>query len=121
MQGRFTRGNGRSGRLGLGDLRCDHVPRPTPLMKSKSELLSFAHIACGNAHSVGVTADGSVYCWGCNVHGELGRGEEKTQQLMPMRWCLQLSRHLAESASSSSCRRHIYCGPHQRRPRVHVG
>ncbi|UCC47617.1 MAG: hypothetical protein JSV41_08960 [Gemmatimonadota bacterium] len=34
----------------------------------------FISISAGGAHTCGVTADGSIYCWGSKDHGQLGNG-----------------------------------------------
>ncbi|MDE3151748.1 MAG: Ig-like domain-containing protein [Gemmatimonadota bacterium] len=36
--------------------------------------LVFRAVSAGYAHTCGVTADGSAYCWGANESGELGNG-----------------------------------------------
>jgi alpha-tubulin suppressor-like RCC1 family protein len=35
----------------------------------------FTFIAGGDAHTCGLGRDGSAYCWGVNIHGELGTGD----------------------------------------------
>ena len=32
----------------------------------------FTYIACGRYHTMAVTTDGAVYCWGKNTEGQLG-------------------------------------------------
>ena len=32
----------------------------------------FTYISCGRYHTMGVTTDGAVYCWGKNTEGQLG-------------------------------------------------
>jgi alpha-tubulin suppressor-like RCC1 family protein len=36
---------------------------------------SYRQIAAGGAHSCAVTAEGSLFCWGSNAHGQLGAGD----------------------------------------------
>lgn len=36
--------------------------------------LAFTQVAAGNAHSLGLTADGDVYAWGAGTQGKLGDG-----------------------------------------------
>ncbi len=35
---------------------------------------SFAKLECGDEHTCAVTAEGVVYCWGCDLEGRLGDG-----------------------------------------------
>jgi alpha-tubulin suppressor-like RCC1 family protein len=44
--------------------------------------LSFATISAGRSHACGVTTGGDAYCWGSNVHGQLGDGTT-TDRLVP--------------------------------------
>jgi len=45
--------------LGCGDSTGPQVP-------------AFAMVSAGSAHTCGVTSAGAAYCWGSNVHGQLG-------------------------------------------------
>ncbi|HET7295762.1 MAG TPA: Ig-like domain-containing protein, partial [Gemmatimonadales bacterium] len=47
---------------------CSIVPIPV------SGGLRFTVLAGGGAHTCGITADGTAYCWGANPDGELGTG-----------------------------------------------
>jgi alpha-tubulin suppressor-like RCC1 family protein len=46
------------------------VPSPTPV-----PLVNVAQIVTGHAHSCARTTSGAVFCWGRNVHGQLGDGK----------------------------------------------
>jgi len=70
-------GRGESGQLGIpvptttcqtdgGPFPCSKVP-----VAVRSEV-SFAQLAAGGAHTCGLTSDGSAYCWGGNVSGQVG-------------------------------------------------
>lgn len=55
----------------LGDGTTESRPSPTPvtgLPGRATELVS------GAAHACALLADGTVYCWGQNLHGQLGNG-----------------------------------------------
>lgn len=47
---------------------CATTPHPVVTQ------LRFVSLALGFFHTCGLTADGSVYCWGQNDHGQLGDG-----------------------------------------------
>lgn len=70
-------GRGESGQLGVpapttrcpadgGPVACSRVPIAV------SAGLVFSRIAGGGAHTCGLTADGTGYCWGNNGYGQLG-------------------------------------------------
>jgi len=44
--------------------------------------LTFTSLAAGNAHTCGLVANGTLYCWGHNFSGELGLGHN-TDRLVP--------------------------------------
>ena len=60
-------GSNLSGELGNGS-SSDGESSPTAV----SGGLSFTQLAAGNAHTCGITADGTAYCWGANDVGALG-------------------------------------------------
>ena len=45
--------------------------------------LTFVAVAAGDDHSCGITADGTVYCWGGNEVGQLGRGFQSRLSEVP--------------------------------------
>ncbi|KNC85069.1 hypothetical protein SARC_02730 [Sphaeroforma arctica JP610] len=60
------------GQLGLGHTRdIDHLQ---PVCGSDL-CAKWVSIACGWAHTIGLTDLGEVYAWGCNRYGQLGLGE----------------------------------------------
>jgi alpha-tubulin suppressor-like RCC1 family protein len=66
-----------SGQLGNGTTGGT-VTEPEPVMGG----LSFTSVIAGGAHTCGLTAEGSAYCWGNNTEGELGDGTT-TERLSP--------------------------------------
>jgi alpha-tubulin suppressor-like RCC1 family protein len=54
----------------LGDGTYDRRGIPT----TASGGHSFTDLDAGNQHTCGVTAGGSLFCWGSNYEGELGLG-----------------------------------------------
>ena len=71
-------GRGESGQLGIAPPsgRCDlGTPFPCSLVPVAVQGgLSFTRIAGGGSHSCALTEDGSAYCWGSNLNGQLGDG-----------------------------------------------
>jgi len=65
---------GKYGRLGLGD--CGLRQRPVRLGMKMHGGLPVVMVACGDAHTLVVTAIGLVYSCGCGRYGKLGHGDE---------------------------------------------
>jgi len=61
-----------SGRLGTGDQADASVP--VAVIQGD---LKFQSLALGGEHTCGLTADGSAYCWGSNLYGQLGTGSNQ--------------------------------------------
>ena len=57
---------------------CSTVPRAVDGGSGLSQL------AAGSYHTCGLSSDGEMACWGSNVYGQLGVGEEVEQSLAPM-------------------------------------
>src|SRR5437867_3306484 len=72
-------GNG-SGQLGDGTM----TSRSSPVLVQAPGGVSFAAVGAGGAHTCGVTAAGTAYCWGGNGVGELGGGTNTTSRLTPV-------------------------------------
>jgi alpha-tubulin suppressor-like RCC1 family protein/uncharacterized protein YjdB len=75
----FCWGANWGGQLGDGST-ADPALSPRPVAGSQL----FTGIAAGAAHSCGLAADGSVFCWGNNSYGQLGTGTTATS-LVPAR------------------------------------
>ncbi len=58
-----------SGQLGRGD-QVD-APRAVPIEPGVSR---WRAVAGGSRHACGIREDGALWCWGVNVHGQLGTG-----------------------------------------------
>jgi hypothetical protein len=55
--------------LGLGHTRDESVPRQ---LQGKLSCKRVVHVSCGARHSLAIAADGHLYSWGSNEHGQLG-------------------------------------------------
>ncbi|KAJ3696089.1 hypothetical protein LUZ60_001466 [Juncus effusus] len=64
-------GAGTDGQLGTVIFEDRYVPQRL----ISSPPLSISHVACGGAHSIALTHDGSVYTWGRGSNGQLGHGD----------------------------------------------
>ena len=75
----ITCGRGQSACLGHGDYQSLSKPK---LIKTllHVDVLSFH---CGPQHVVVVGNNGSVYTWGCGLHGKLGHGASEQNCLLP--------------------------------------
>ncbi|MES1912124.1 MAG: hypothetical protein MHM6MM_004452 [Cercozoa sp. M6MM] len=75
----YACGSNGHGVLGVGDLedRAQLTPVNAPFLLSDSEL------RCGGCHSAVIDADGRVYTWGSNSHGQLGYDSKAEVQLEP--------------------------------------
>jgi alpha-tubulin suppressor-like RCC1 family protein len=56
---------------GVGLLSCADSPPTAP----RSPVVP-ASVSVGDAHTCGVTVSGAAYCWGYNLYGQLGNGNE---------------------------------------------
>eukprot|EP00992_Anisonema_acinus_P008181 TRINITY_DN4255_c0_g1_i1.p1 TRINITY_DN4255_c0_g1~~TRINITY_DN4255_c0_g1_i1.p1 ORF type:complete len:406 (+),score=73.81 TRINITY_DN4255_c0_g1_i1:143-1360(+) len=65
----YTWGVGFQGRLGHGDKEPCFVPQQVGGSLLGKKVIS---VACGSFHTVALTADGEVYCWGDNANGQCG-------------------------------------------------
>ncbi|XP_059644769.1 ultraviolet-B receptor UVR8 [Cornus florida] len=69
----YSWGRGRMGRLGTGSEHDQLFPVPIEFDSSSERgKLRVTEIAAGGYHSLALTDDGSVWCWGDNVYGQLG-------------------------------------------------
>jgi len=72
-------GSNSNGQLGNGTIGGSN-PAAAPVGGG----LSFVSLSAGGSHTCGVTADGSIYCWGANASGQLGDGTQ-TDRASPTR------------------------------------
>jgi alpha-tubulin suppressor-like RCC1 family protein len=56
-----------------GDVKKKDVSAPSAVR--------FASLAAGPEHTCGLTASGAAYCWGYNMHGELGQPSSSYEQI----------------------------------------
>ena len=45
---------------------------PAPVAALNDSSVGVVHVACGHSHSLALTADGRLFVWGSNEHGQLG-------------------------------------------------
>lgn len=64
----FSWGNGRNGRLGLGDTR----DRPSACHVEAIQGIEIEAVSCGVSHSMAVCSTGACYAWGKNNCGQCG-------------------------------------------------
>ena len=97
----YSFGRGTEGQLGRGIVD----ESSTPEMVDALLHVRIAAAAAGHLHSLALAADGRVYSWGSNAHGELGLGGDV--DLMAGPWCVEAVSGMqvcsvAASASASS-------------------
>ncbi|XP_072180243.1 RCC1 and BTB domain-containing protein 1-like [Diadema setosum] len=61
-----------NGQLGLGN----NVNQPSPCKVSSLNGVVISQIACGYAHSLGLSDEGHLFTWGANSYGQLGTGNK---------------------------------------------
>jgi alpha-tubulin suppressor-like RCC1 family protein len=60
-----------AGQLGIGDQRIQYSVAPTWVEKLSQ--IPIVSISCGDCSSLALAADGTLYGWGKNADGQLGR------------------------------------------------
>lgn len=81
-------GDEREGRLGR-----EPVKSGLPLRWNELDLDGFEALAVGSHHTCALRADGTIWCWGRNISGQLGNGAE-TDSDQPSRVKLAAAREL---------------------------
>lgn len=67
-------GSGDCGQLGLGE---DILERKKPYIVKALDNTPVVSVACGGLHTVALTANGSLWSWGCNDQGALARSGDE--------------------------------------------
>jgi alpha-tubulin suppressor-like RCC1 family protein len=71
----YAWGGNNRGQLGLDPSAPPGAYNPRqPTLITMPKGVRFAHLAASRYHCLGLSTDGSVYAWGSNGYGELGRG-----------------------------------------------
>ncbi|CAH8497281.1 unnamed protein product [Schistosoma turkestanicum] len=68
--------------------------------------LPISQIACGGCHTVCLTEDGILFCFGCNKFGQLGFGPSVEAVDSPVKHPFSTAQHLDSNMTISS----VYCG-----------
>lgn len=84
LDGVYAFGDGRNGKLGMGDTN----PRHSPTRITALDGLNVVHVTAGDEHSIAMTGETffnrQVYSWGFGKNGRLGHNDELTR-LKPTR------------------------------------
>ena len=67
----FAWGMNNHGQLGIGHKENTCVPTQIKALEGQKVI----QIAGGEHHTIAVTSEGKVYCWGRNDEGQIGRGD----------------------------------------------
>ena len=67
------------GRLGHGDIVDVFLPKPIPALSG----IGVTRLACGDTHTLAMTADGRLFSFGRNENGQLGLGTDR-DSLVPV-------------------------------------
>jgi alpha-tubulin suppressor-like RCC1 family protein len=78
----YTWGSNSSGQIGNNAGTTNPVTAPYPVTVS-GQVNVWRAVAPGGQHSVGIMADGSLWAWGINSHGELGLGSTASPKKTP--------------------------------------
>ena len=80
----FVWGSNNSGQLGLGEIGFNkNYPQKL------SSLNNIISVSCGALHTIVLRIDGMLFGWGSNEYGQLGLGNNLSDQLLPQKICLQ--------------------------------
>ena len=106
--GVYTFGSNMSGQLGLGTVS---LKESTPQWVKRLQGVSIVLASAGNSHTVVAVHGSSLYSWGSNSVGQLGRSVESTifGDLDPIPQAVQVPRGLGEPNALSSGREHNLC------------
>jgi alpha-tubulin suppressor-like RCC1 family protein len=69
-------GENGAAQLGVGDRTARLAPEAVGALYT-----DFVDVCAGERHACALRADGSLWCWGENVHGELGLGDRDPREL----------------------------------------
>ena len=70
----YSWGRGRFGVLGHGDEADELAPRA---VDEVNDVTRVKELSIGDRHAMMLSAQGNLYCWGCNTHGQLGFGTKR--------------------------------------------
>jgi len=65
------------GQLGLGNNKNENSPQLVTALQD----IRIEQVSCGGIHSLALSEDGKVYSFGVNMAGQLGLGDNKSQQI----------------------------------------
>ena len=74
----YAWGDNTYGQIGFGDNGGPEVS-PVNISDELGLIVTFSSIATGDQHSLALAADGTLYTWGLNDHGQLGDGTTNRQ------------------------------------------
>ena len=72
-------GYGYQGRLGHGDTQSQLLPKKVEAFAGRRVVA----VSAGRDHSLALTAENAVFAWGQGGTGQLGHGEDLSDQLLP--------------------------------------
>ena len=94
----YSYGFGGDGQLGHGDREIQTLPTLVQALSGEN----IVEIACGDKHSVALTAGGDVFTWGEGALGQLGLGAKLQRHLRPSRIPELLTQRIVSISAGSS-------------------
>jgi len=92
-------GYGACGRLGHGDEQDQLLPKKVEALPDRRVVA----VSAGGAHSLALTADGTVWSWGGGGFGQLGHGDQQHQWQPKEVEAFATQRVVATSAGTDLC------------------
>ncbi|ADI84086.1 choice-of-anchor D domain-containing protein [Geobacter sulfurreducens] len=77
-------GDNSSGQLGIGSTVAASTPQQITVTNPASAGNDWAAVAAGEAHTIGLKADGTLWAWGDNTFGQLGDGTGTSNRTTPV-------------------------------------